>query len=101
MYLRLGVTVAPNNSNVRIHHTNGGDFVGIKDASTSAAGFRLTTPAYLPMHFSASFLSVLAACLAVGVKATPVTSPEADLNARTTIFSGDGQNRCIYFSTTD
>ncbi|KAJ7917365.1 RlpA-like double-psi beta-barrel-protein domain-containing protein-containing protein [Mycena leptocephala] len=41
------------------------------------------------MHFSASFLSVLAACLAVGVKATPVTSPEVDLNARTTIFSGD------------
>ncbi|KAF7340511.1 Riboflavin-aldehyde forming enzyme [Mycena sanguinolenta] len=41
------------------------------------------------MHFPTSFLSVVAALLVVGANANPVASPEADLNARTTIFSGD------------
>ncbi|KAF7340510.1 Riboflavin-aldehyde forming enzyme [Mycena sanguinolenta] len=40
------------------------------------------------MHFPTSFLSVVAALLAVGANANPVASPE-DLSARTTIFSGD------------
>lgn len=60
-----------------------------------ASSRRLPPPTYLvlDMHFSASFLSVVAALFAVGANANPVaTAPEADLNARTTIFSGDGES---------
>ncbi|KAJ7838184.1 riboflavine-aldehyde-forming enzyme [Mycena olivaceomarginata] len=41
------------------------------------------------MHFSTPFLCLLAACVAVGIKATPAETPRAELDARTTIFYGD------------
>ncbi|KAF7342644.1 Riboflavin-aldehyde forming enzyme [Mycena sanguinolenta] len=40
------------------------------------------------MRFSAPFLSVVATYLAVGVQANPVASPEVNITARTTYFSG-------------
>ncbi|KAJ6496448.1 RlpA-like double-psi beta-barrel-protein domain-containing protein-containing protein [Mycena sanguinolenta] len=41
------------------------------------------------MRFSTSFLSAVAAFLTVSVQANPVASPEANITARTTYFSGD------------
>ncbi|KAJ6474199.1 RlpA-like double-psi beta-barrel-protein domain-containing protein-containing protein [Mycena sanguinolenta] len=41
------------------------------------------------MHFTTSFLSVVAALLVVGANSNPAASTEAELNARTTIVSGD------------
>jgi hypothetical protein len=46
------------------------------------------------MRFFIPFLTAVTAFLAVGVHANPVASPEANITARTTIFSGDGQTQC-------
>ncbi|KAJ6489782.1 RlpA-like double-psi beta-barrel-protein domain-containing protein-containing protein [Mycena sanguinolenta] len=40
------------------------------------------------MYFTASFLSVIATCLAAGVNANHVTAPETNLSARTTVYHG-------------
>jgi hypothetical protein len=57
--------------------------------SPSVDTLKLTSK--LLMRLSTSCLSLLATCLAAGVKATPAGTSGAELDARTTIFYGNGE----------